>query len=163
MRKVFLVLLAAAISAGLFSAREAMADGNIIVHRTSSVAFGNNGGMGYGGNWGWGPFNVNRSLGYIPVPPYFALHPPVYYSHNVAVPYGVSPYAISAISSGSSASASVSGGSYSAPEPKMVINPYYEAEETAEAPAAAEQPVTKVIDAKGSELSHQPQVVHNAS
>lgn len=31
--------------------------------------------------------------GSIPTPPYFSLHPPVYYSHPVARTYGYSPYA----------------------------------------------------------------------
>jgi hypothetical protein len=33
------------------------------------------------------------SLGQIPTPPYFAIHPPVYYSHPVPRTYGYSPYA----------------------------------------------------------------------
>ena len=33
------------------------------------------------------------SLGQIPVPPYFAIHPPVYYSQPVPRTYGYSPYA----------------------------------------------------------------------
>ncbi|MCA9264319.1 MAG: hypothetical protein KDA60_10745 [Planctomycetales bacterium] len=33
------------------------------------------------------------TLGQVPVPPYFALHPPVYYSAPVARPYGYSPFA----------------------------------------------------------------------
>lgn len=37
---------------------------------------------------GWWPY----TLGYVPVPPYYALHPPVYYSVPVARPYGYSPY-----------------------------------------------------------------------
>ena len=32
-------------------------------------------------------------LGYVPVPPYFALHPPVYYGHRVFRSYGESPFA----------------------------------------------------------------------
>jgi hypothetical protein len=32
-------------------------------------------------------------LGQIPVPPYFALHPPVYYSLSVPRTYGYSPFA----------------------------------------------------------------------
>ena len=38
----------------------------------------------------------NRSLyglGRLPLPPYFALHPPVYYGTRYARPYGVSPFA----------------------------------------------------------------------
>jgi hypothetical protein len=44
--------------------------------------------FGYGNN---GP--AAYSLGNIPAPPYFALHPPVYYSHPVPRPYGHSPFA----------------------------------------------------------------------
>ena len=43
---------------------------------------------------GWlGYYGSPYSLGQIPVPPYFSLHPPVYYSHAVPRPYGYSPYA----------------------------------------------------------------------
>ncbi len=44
------------------------------------------------GFYGYG-FGVNN---YIPTgrrPPYFAMHPPVYYSHSVARSYGYSPFA----------------------------------------------------------------------
>ena len=44
--------------------------------------------FGYGNN---GP--AAYALGNVPTPPYFALHPPVYYSHPVARPYGSSPFA----------------------------------------------------------------------
>lgn len=47
--------------------------------------------MGYGGGWGWG--NI-QPTNYIPAPPYFAVHPPVYYSHQItARHYGASPFA----------------------------------------------------------------------
>lgn len=47
--------------------------------------------LGYGGGWGWG--NI-QPTNYIPAPPYFAVHPPVYYSHQItARHYGASPYA----------------------------------------------------------------------
>lgn len=39
-------------------------------------------------------FDLYR-IGLIPVPPYFALHPPVYYSYPVPRPYGYSPFAYS--------------------------------------------------------------------
>lgn len=43
---------------------------------------------------GWiGYYGSPYSLGQIPVPPYFAIHPPVYYSYPVARSYGYSPYA----------------------------------------------------------------------
>ena len=58
-------------------------------------------GCGYGGYFGGGYSALNGgvgnflpySLGRVPVPPYFALHPPVYYSQPVARPYGHSPFA----------------------------------------------------------------------
>ena len=53
---------------------------------------------GWGG--GYGVVNPNAygngywpyTLNYVPVPPYFALHPPVYYSYPVSRTYGASPY-----------------------------------------------------------------------
>ena len=161
MRKVCLLLLAAAITAGCFSVREAKADGNIIVHRTSSVGFGNN--FGYGNNnWSWGPYSLNRSLGYIPTTPYYALHPPVYYSHNVAVPYGMSPYPISSYSPGASYAVE-----RSIPEPQVVINPYVQAEEAAvEAPvepSANDQAAMKIVDADGEVVAAQtPAIIDNS-
>jgi hypothetical protein len=45
----------------------------------------------------WGGYGGGLSslyhTGHIPVPPYFALHPPVYYSYPIARTYGYSPYA----------------------------------------------------------------------
>lgn len=46
--------------------------------------------FGHGNN---GP--AAYSLGNIPAPPYFALHPPVYYSHPTPRSYGHSPFACS--------------------------------------------------------------------
>ena len=46
--------------------------------------------MGYGS---FGQLGSPYALGRIPVPPYFALHPPVYYSHAVPRTYGYSPFA----------------------------------------------------------------------
>lgn len=155
MRKVFLVLLAAAITAGFISTGEAKADGNIIVHSTSSVGFGNNGGCGYGNNWSWGPYSLNRSLGYLPMPPYYAMHPPVYYSHNVAVPYGMSPYPISSYSPSSSYVVD-----RPIPEPQVVVNPYVDQDVASDAIPA--QPAMKVVDAQGQAVSTPtPKVVQN--
>jgi hypothetical protein len=43
---------------------------------------------------GFGYSGSLYGLGYVPVPPYFALHPPVYYSHEIRRrPTGDSPYA----------------------------------------------------------------------
>ncbi|QDU75179.1 hypothetical protein Pan97_22030 [Bremerella volcania] len=155
MRKVLLVLLAAAMTAGLISTNEALADGNIIVHRTSSVGFGSNCGLGYGNNWSWGPYSLNRSLGYLPMPPYYAMHPPVYYSHNVAVPYGMSPYPISSYSPSVSYVAE-----RPIPEPQVVVNPYVDQDvASGEVPA---EPAMKIVDADGKAVSAQsPKVVTN--
>ena len=56
---------------------------------------------GYGyGNFPWFGYGNNGpaayALGNIPAPPYFALHPPVYYSHVITPrSYGRSPFACS--------------------------------------------------------------------
>ena len=43
------------------------------------------------GMWGRSPSSL-YNLGHIPVPPYFALHPPVYYGQRVFRTYGESPF-----------------------------------------------------------------------
>jgi len=65
-----------------------------------------------GGGFGWGAY-VPREQ-----PPYFASHPPVYYSHVVKRPYGVSPYA-------APAGIAPIEMSIAAPEPAIVHNPYF--------------------------------------
>lgn len=45
---------------------------------------------------GFGPFGGYYNYGiqpYVPAPPYFALHPPVYYGQRYTRPYGDSPFA----------------------------------------------------------------------
>jgi|694.fasta_scaffold145538_1 hypothetical protein len=57
--------------------------------------YGRSYGAGYGFGLGANPFFVGN-FGYIrpsEEPPYFAKFPPVYYSHIVPRPYGISPYA----------------------------------------------------------------------
>ena len=46
----------------------------------------------YGAFQGWGHSSPYAS-GRIPTPPYFAIHPPVYYSYPVPRSYGYSPFA----------------------------------------------------------------------
>jgi len=89
MRSAKLFAAAIIVIASFCTAQKVVADGNIIVHRTATVRFGNS--YGAGNRFSWGPYSLNRSLGYIPTPPYFAIHPPVHYSHHVSVPYGMSP------------------------------------------------------------------------
>lgn len=48
------------------------------------------GGYGYGYGWGY----LGTRVGFVPQPPYYAIHPPVYYSAQIIRrPYGYSPYA----------------------------------------------------------------------
>jgi hypothetical protein len=75
---------------------------------------------GYGvGNCSFGNLNAFGSSGtlygsgYLPVPPYYAIHPPVYYSHAYYRPYGWSPFA----QPGYIAPAALR------PEPRMIVNP----------------------------------------
>lgn len=158
MRKLTLVLLVAAVAACFASVREAQAqNGSIVVHRTSTVGFGNGGfgGYGYGNPWALGP--SVQTLGYIPTPPYFALHPPVYYSHNVRRPYGVSPFPITSYSPGSSVVYE-----RPTPQPQVVVNPYVQQETASEATETAQAPVLKVIDSAGKDISvPTPSVVIN--
>jgi hypothetical protein len=84
------------------------------------------GGYGYGGYGGWGQMNYGQGyyVGSGRVPPYFALHPPVYYSHEIIRrPMGVSPFAYPswyAPPSGQAAAAAA----YQAPPPMLVENPF---------------------------------------
>jgi hypothetical protein len=62
--------------------------------------FGSGLGLGFGVGSGYGGFGYGQGFapwlyqsGHIPVPPYFALHPPVYYSQPVPRTYGYSPFA----------------------------------------------------------------------
>ena len=65
---------------------------------------------------GWGGyFSSPYATGRIPTPPYFALHPPVYYSAPVARTYGYSPYAYPG---------SVRTPEIVAPQSAMIHNPY---------------------------------------
>jgi hypothetical protein len=65
-----------------------------LVSRSPTFGFvGGFGGAGYGGGWGaWFPGYPNDPYGYetgrVPTPPYFAIHPPVYYGKRVGMPYG---------------------------------------------------------------------------
>jgi hypothetical protein len=48
---------------------------------------------GYTGGYPFGLSNAPYRSGQVPVPPYFALHPPVYYSYPIPRTYGYSPFA----------------------------------------------------------------------
>ncbi len=66
----------------------------VIMLAAPSEANAHHNGLGgvYGGGV-FGGFNSPYASGRIPTPPYFALHPPVYYSVPVPRTYGYSPFA----------------------------------------------------------------------
>ncbi|MBM4093550.1 MAG: hypothetical protein FJ276_29700 [Planctomycetes bacterium] len=72
----------------------------------------------YGTGYGGGLY----SLGHVPVPPYYAIHPPVYYGEHVYRTYGASPFARPARypAARPSAPARVAR----VPEPQLILNPY---------------------------------------
>ncbi|MEM7311583.1 MAG: hypothetical protein AAF497_00385 [Planctomycetota bacterium] len=87
----------------------------------ASAQCGNGYGFGaYGGPFGtgFGGFGSPYATGRIPTPPYFALHPPVYYSAPVARSYGYSPFAYPGDVRTPDAPA--------AGQAKVIINPYVE-------------------------------------
>jgi hypothetical protein len=112
----------------------------------------------YGLPWfGYGYSGSLYGLGYVPVPPYFALHPPVQYSRPVAHAYGGSPFAARPaervlvepaperwitnpfVSTATSAAASTAS-----PQPRMIVNPYYKKPaEPLPAPPPASEPAPK--------------------
>jgi hypothetical protein len=94
--------------------------------------------------FGYGYSGSLYGLGYVPVPPYFALHPPVQYSRPVARPYGRSPFAARAVQrrvvvetsrpqmvlNPFAGSASLAQTTSSPPKSRMIVNPYYKSPET---------------------------------
>ena len=94
--------------------------------------------------FGDGGFTNLYNQGFIPVPPYFALHPPVYYSAPVPRSYGYSPFAYP--------------GTVPTPEvvlgPEEVINPYVNPEDAPEeVPVPPQEASQKTASA--------PQVIRN--
>ncbi len=82
---------------------------------------------GYGGTFGQGGFSNLYNQGFIPVPPYYSLHPPVYYSVPVPRTYGYSPYAYPGY---------VPTPEVNFSEPEIIDNPHIQPEE---APAPAQE------------------------
>ena len=50
-------------------------------------------GLGYAYLFGYGAANAPVVRSFVPAPPYFSLHPPVYYGQRYTRPYGDSPFA----------------------------------------------------------------------
>ena len=95
--------------------------------------------LGYGGygayGYGWG---FNQATNYVPSPPYYAIYPPVYYSHQItARHYGASPFAwtpgMEPITyTGEPAMAA-------SPEPQIIENPYVTTKSASKQASAAEK------------------------
>ena len=92
--------------------------------------YGLQGGMPW---FGYGYSGSLYGLGRIPVPPYYALHPPVYYSQPSPRPYGHSPYAWR------SPQAEII-----TPAPQLTINPFYKPD-TKKKSAATDKRTAKVV------------------
>ena len=92
---------------------------------------------GYGFGWQSG-YGQGVFPGYGPRPPYFALYPPVYYSHQIVRrPMGPSPFAYPSWYTPSQPMAAA----HSAPQPLMVMNPFVKGKET-----AAVEPNRRLVD-----------------
>ena len=128
----------------------------LVLSCTATAAHAQNcvGGLGLGYLYGYGGYNTGVS-NYNHNVPYFALHPPVYYGQKYTRPYGVSPFAAwpqlqgnpgySPVAQLNEAPAAVimnphvndfrGGGAVSgvvevtAPEPKVILNPYAKIEQ----------------------------------
>ena len=78
------------------------------------------------GNYGWNYFRAPLRTGNLPTPPYFSIHPPVYYSGLQHRPYGDSPYAYYPERP---LSATFVPGAF-ASTPRVIENPYVKGEAT---------------------------------
>ena len=109
----------------------------------------------YGFGYGWNPyggfynspFSSPYATGRIPTPPYFAIHPPVYYSHPVARPYGYSPFPYPGFVTTPELEAVA--------EPAIIENPYIQG--TGSTPVDNPTPVNTDDDVAG----HGPQEIVN--
>lgn len=106
-------ILPAAVLAVAMSAGNASAD--CYGYGIGNCSFGNLNAFGASGNL--------YGSGYLFVPPYFSIHPPVYYSHQYYRPYGWSPFA----QSGNVVVAAPR------PEPRMIVNPHVAVKEVKKA------------------------------
>lgn len=93
--------------------------------------FNGGGGLGIGGGFYTGGLFQGYSTNRIPTPPYFAIHPPVYYSAPVPRTYGYSPFAYPGHVRTPDLPAEAFG------QPAVIKNPYCKTNE-AMAPAVAD-------------------------
>lgn len=130
-------------------------------HSTSASAQGIVGG-GYGG---WGGYGLPYNLYGLDSIPYFALHPPVYYSRPVPRPYGYSPFAYPP---------GIMTPEIEVPQAKMMINPFVPRKEPAQqagrvavAPKLIKNPFVKreladanEADAASQDSGPRPKVIY---
>lgn len=114
--------------------------------------------------FGYGGLNGARMQAYVPAPPYFAVHPPVYYGQRYARPYGASPYAAWPQLQPNGSYAPQPQAAYAAP-PQCILNPYHV---SAQADAAAETvlqaaPATPVEPLVIDNPYYQPPAVFTAT
>jgi hypothetical protein len=87
------------------------------------------GGCGWGNYYGWGYANPAGYYDYNGrVPPYFAVHPPVYYSGQIQrIPYGASPFAAGPQTEPArfGAGAMSDSNSASTAAGQMIVNPHF--------------------------------------
>lgn len=92
----------------------------LAANTASADCFGNGiGNCSFGNLNAYGASGTLYGSGYLYVPPYFSVHPPVYYSHQYYRPYGWTPYA----------QPSFISPVVLRPEPRMVVNPHVEVKE----------------------------------
>jgi hypothetical protein len=115
LRRLALILCVTALS--VLSANVAQAQ---IPYGGDLAAWNGWGGYGYGSGWGY----LGTRVGYVPQPPYFAIHPPVYYSAQIIRrPYGTSPFAWPATYPGFT-NVPIEAASTVKADPVFIINPY---------------------------------------
>jgi hypothetical protein len=112
-RFIGIVMCGAMVMAGHVSSAKA----EMPIEGTLPLSYGY--GAGYCNPYGFGVGAAPYWLGSVPTPPYFALHPPVYYSYAVPRTFGHSPFPYP--------------GTYRTPEvqpaqPEVIENPYVEPE-----------------------------------
>lgn len=111
------------------------------------------GGLGYGGlglGYAYGnPYVAGR----IPTPPYYSIHPPVYYGQRIHRVYGQSPFARSARYPAMAAS--------SATTARVVINKHVQGANLAAVPHQGAKLVLNPFVEQADAVVATPQIIHN--
>ncbi len=92
---------------------------------------------------------------FAPAPPYFALHPPVYYGQRYTRPYGVSPFASGPMLQSNPGYAPRPAAAMNVRPPLVIANPHYQAIQGAPRREVAKADQAPVVAKTG------PQVIDN--